>query len=52
MLDRSRRVLWLATGAAKAPMIERLLAGDATVPAGRVSQANAVLFIDAAAQGT
>jgi 6-phosphogluconolactonase/glucosamine-6-phosphate isomerase/deaminase len=52
MLDRSRRVLWLATGAAKAPMIGRLLAGDATVPAGRVSQANAVLFIDAAAQGT
>jgi 6-phosphogluconolactonase len=52
MLDRSRRILWLATGAAKATMIERLLAGDATVPAGRVSQANAVLFIDAAAQGT
>jgi len=52
MLDRSRRVLWLATGAAKAPMIDRLLAGDATVPAGRVSQANAVLFIDAAAEAT
>ena len=52
MLSRSRRVLWLATGAAKAPMIDRLLAGDATVPAGRVSQANAVLFIDAAAEAT
>ena len=51
MLDRSRRLLWLATGAAKAPMIERLLAKDETVPAGRVSQAHAVLFIDAAAQG-
>jgi 6-phosphogluconolactonase len=51
MLDRSRRLLWLATGAAKAPMIERLLAEDETVPAGRVSQAHAVLFIDAAAQG-
>jgi len=51
MLDRARRVLWLATGAAKVPMIERLLAGDATVPAGRVSPAHAVLFIDAAARG-
>jgi 6-phosphogluconolactonase len=51
MLDRSRRLLWLATGAAKAPMIERLLAEDVTVPAGRVTQAHAVLFIDAAAQG-
>ncbi len=32
-------------------MIDRLLAGDATVPAGRGSQANAVLFMDAAARG-
>ncbi len=51
ILDRSRRVLWLATGAAKAPMIERLLAEDVTVPAGRVSQAHAVLLIDATAKG-
>ena len=32
-------------------LLERLLAEDVTVPAGRVSQAHAVLFIDAAAQG-
>jgi 6-phosphogluconolactonase len=51
MLDRSRQVLWLATGAGKTAMIERLLARDATVPAGRVSQAHAVLFMDAAARG-
>lgn len=49
VLDRSRQVLWLAAGSAKAPMIERLLARDASVPAGRVAQTNAVLFLDAAA---
>ena len=49
VLDRARRILWLATGAGKAPMIERLLAGDAAMPAGRVAQTNAVLFLDAAA---
>ncbi|MBU6221889.1 MAG: 6-phosphogluconolactonase [Planctomycetes bacterium] len=49
LLDRAREILWLATGASKAPMIARLLAGDALIPAGRVSQAHAVLLIDAAA---
>jgi 6-phosphogluconolactonase len=49
LLDRSRRILWLATGAGKAPMISRLLARDEAIPAGRVDQANAVLLLDAAA---
>ena len=49
LLDRSRRIMWLATGAAKAPMIRRLLARDESIPAGRVVQTNAVLLIDAAA---
>ena len=49
VLDRAREILWLATGASKAPMISRLLARDETIPAGRVSQTNAVLLIDAAA---
>lgn len=49
LLDRARRILWLATGAAKVPMIVRLLAADATIPAGRVVQASATLFTDTAA---
>jgi len=49
VLDRARQILWLATGAGKAPMIERLLAGDASVPAGQVAQTKAVLFLDEAA---
>lgn len=49
LLNRSRRILWLATGAGKSPMISRLLAGDETIPAGRVVQTNAVMLIDAAA---
>jgi 6-phosphogluconolactonase len=49
MINRSRQILWLATGAAKIPMIERLLQADTTIPAGRIGQAQALLFTDAAA---
>jgi 6-phosphogluconolactonase len=49
MLDRSRRILWLVTGADKAPMLPRLRDGDATIPAGRVSQAQATVLADRAA---
>ncbi|MEI7782328.1 MAG: 6-phosphogluconolactonase, partial [Planctomycetota bacterium] len=49
LLNRSRRILWLATGAAKVPMVRRLLAADGDIPAGRITQANAVLLVDTAA---
>lgn len=49
MLNRSRKILWLATGAEKAPMIERLKHGDPTIPGGLVRQENAVLLADASA---
>ncbi len=49
LLNRSGRILWLATGASKVPMIPRLLAADLLIPAGRVRQDNAVLFVDRAA---
>jgi 6-phosphogluconolactonase len=49
MLDRSRRVLWLVTGAAKRTMLARLLAADRTIPAGRVCQDRATAFVDRAA---
>jgi 6-phosphogluconolactonase len=46
MINRSRRILWLATGAAKVPMIERLMRADPTIPAGHVPQTNAWLLTD------
>lgn len=49
VLDRSRHVLWVVTGAEKAPMVPRLLAGDATIPAGPVTQTNATLLVDSPA---
>jgi 6-phosphogluconolactonase len=51
VLGRSRRLLWLVTGADKAPMLARLRNGDATIPAGRLPQAQAFLLADSAAAG-
>jgi 6-phosphogluconolactonase len=36
----------VATGAEKAPMLARLLAGDRSIPAGRVRQTNAFVLAD------
>jgi 6-phosphogluconolactonase len=46
VLDRSRRVLWLIAGDDKAPMLPRLLAGDRSVPAGRVSSSEQLVVVD------
>jgi 6-phosphogluconolactonase len=46
ILNRSRRILWLVTGADKAAMLPRLLAADPSIPAGRVRQARALLLAD------
>jgi len=51
IINRSRRVLWLATGAEKAGMLARLQAGDVSIPAGRVSRDRAVILADRAAAG-
>ena len=51
MLDRSRRILWLVTGAEKAPMVPRLRAADASIPAGRVRQEVALVLADRSAMG-
>lgn len=48
-LDRSRRVLWLITGEDKAAMLPRLLAGDPSIPAGRVSAEEQLVVADRAA---
>ena len=44
MLNRARRILWLVTGGDKAEMLNRLLAGDKTIPAGRVSLDRAIVL--------
>jgi 6-phosphogluconolactonase len=49
MINRSRKILWLATGAAKIPMIVKLKAADRSIPGGRVDQAKALLLTDTAA---
>src|SRR6185295_18599676 len=49
ILNRSRRVLWLATGPGKADMLVRLRDGDPTIPAGRVRQDQALVLADQAA---
>ena len=49
MLNRSRRILWLVTGAEKAGMLARLQAGDVSIPAGRIRQDKALVLADRAA---
>ncbi|HVM59323.1 MAG TPA: 6-phosphogluconolactonase [Verrucomicrobiae bacterium] len=51
MLNRSRRILWLVTGAEKAGMLARLRRGDESIPAGRVRADTAVVLADRAAAG-
>lgn len=51
VINRSRRILWVVTGAEKKPMVPRLLAGDPTIPAGPVAQQNAILLADTDAAG-
>jgi 6-phosphogluconolactonase len=51
VLNRSRHILWVVTGAEKKTMIPRLLAADPTIPAGPISQQNATLLADTDAAG-
>ena len=50
-IDRARCLLWLVTGSGKAAALERLLAGDRSLPAGRVRSDRAVLLADKTAEG-
>lgn len=51
VIGRARVVLWLVTGADKRSALDQLLAGDASIPAGRVHNDDQVLFCDADAGG-
>jgi len=46
VLDRARRVLGLIAGDDKTPMLPRLLAGDRSIPAGRVSSSEQLIVVD------
>ena len=48
-VNRAGWIVWLITGAAKAPVVARLLAGDPALPASRVRRTDATLLADAAA---
>ncbi len=49
IINRARRILWLATGEGKAEMLVRLRAADPTIPAGRVRADSATALVDRAA---
>ena len=51
ILNSSKKILWIVTGAEKQEMVQRLLKQDASIPAGSVNQANALLLVDQAAFG-
>jgi 6-phosphogluconolactonase len=51
IINRARRILWLATGDGKRDMLVRLRKGDVSIPAGRICQDRAVIFADRAAAG-
>lgn len=51
VLDRAAQIMWLVTGAEKAGPLERLRAGDQSIPAGRVTAGNQVAIADASAAG-
>jgi len=50
-INRARQILWLVTGSEKAGPLRRLQQGDRTIPAGRISPDQAVIFADRAAAG-
>jgi 6-phosphogluconolactonase len=49
VINRARAILWVVTGAEKASMVPRLLAGDPGIPSGPIAQQNATLLLDAPA---
>ena len=48
-IDKAAERMWVVTGASKAEMLARLQVGDATIPAGRISRRNSIVFADDAA---
>ena len=51
-LARAGQLLWLVTGSPKAEALAKLLAGDRSIPAGRVEAARSLIVADRAAAGS
>jgi 6-phosphogluconolactonase len=49
ILNRSRHILWIVSGREKSEPLARLLAGDRSIPAGRVLRTHALVLADCAA---
>ncbi len=49
-LAMARHIAWFAVGAAKAQMVRRLRSSDATIPAGRVTAHDEMIFADSSAE--
>src|SRR3954447_20746117 len=50
-LDEARRIVWLITGPDKVEPLQKLLAGDESIPAGRVCNEDVMVVADEAAAG-
>jgi len=50
-LDTARRIVWLVTGPDKVEALQKLLAGDESIPAGRVHNDDMTVIADEAAAG-
>lgn len=46
LLQRARKILWVATGAEKVEMLGRLCAGDVSIPAGKLRRPQDLLLAD------
>ena len=51
IINRARNILWVVTGKEKVSMLNRLLNGDESIPAGRVRREGARIIADRGAQG-
>ena len=51
MLNRSRRILWLITGADKTAALKKMRQADPSIPAGRIRQDQALILADKDATG-
>lgn len=51
MINGARKILWVVTGREKIEMLNRLLNGDESIPAGRVRREQAIVLADADAAG-
>lgn len=49
VLNRAAKILWLVTGANKVEPLAKMLAGDPSIPAGRINRDRATLLADTAA---